>query len=430
MQRAVKRPATLRGELRVPGDKSISHRAAIFNAVARGRARIDNYLPGADCLSTLACLRALGVRITTLDASPRALTLLVEGSGALAEPTGVLDAGNSGTTMRLLAGLLAGHEMFAVLSGDDSLRSRPMGRVVEPLRSMGARIWGRKGDTLAPLAIRGGGLRAIAYDLPVASAQVKSALLLAGLTADGETRLREPARSRDHTERLLAAMGARLAVDGLVVRLAGRATLEARDVAVPGDISSAAFWLVAAALHPRAEITLRGVGLNPTRAGVLEVLRAMGARLNVEGVREEAGEPVGDLTVRSSSLKGLDIGGDLIPRLIDELPVLAVAAAFASGTTTVRDAAELRVKETDRIGALAGELRRFGVRIEERADGFRIEGGAPLLGSSCHSHGDHRLAMALAVAGLVADGETVIEGAGAVDVSYPGFWDDLEAVSA
>ncbi len=428
MRRVVSRPRALRGELCVPGDKSLSHRAAIFNAIARGEARIENYLPGADCLSTLACLAALGVEITPERRGPRSLALRIRGREQLGEPAVVLDAGNSGTTMRLLAGLLAGQRLFAVLSGDDSLRARPMGRVVEPLRQMGARIWGRRGGTLAPLAIQGGDLQGIAHELPVASAQLKSALLLAGLQAAGETHLREPARSRDHTERMLAAMGAPIAVHGTSVTIAGPARLVARDFAVPGDVSSAAFWLVAAVVHPEAEVTLRGVGCNPTRAGLLEALGTMGAAITVANVREEAGEPVADLTARSSSLRGVEIGGELIPRLIDEVPVLAVAAAFAQGRTTVSDAAELRVKESDRIANLVAALRRFGARIEERPDGFVVEGGAPLVGTRCESHGDHRLAMALAVAGLNAEGETLVEGAGAVDVSYPGFWDDLETL--
>jgi 3-phosphoshikimate 1-carboxyvinyltransferase len=426
VKRTVVSAPALRGELRVPGDKSISHRAAIFNAVARGSARVDNFLPGADCLSTLACLRRLGVRIDEEPvAGRRALSLVVHGREHLAEPDDVLDAGNSGTTTRLLTGLLAGQPLFAVITGDASLRSRPMARVIAPLREMGARIDGRGDGTRAPLAIRGGALRGITYALPVASAQVKSALLLAGLQAEGETALTEPARSRDHSERLLAAMGARLSAEGATARVVGPSALEARDIQVPGDFSSAAFWLVAAAIHPRAELTVRDVGLNPTRTGLLDALRDMGAHLRVENVREVAGEPVGDVTASSSTLHGAEFGGELIPRAIDEFPALAVAAAFAGGTTVVRDAAELRVKETDRIATLAAELRRFGVGIEELPDGFAISGGRPLRGANADSHGDHRLAMALAILGLAADGETIVDDAAAVEVSYPGFWEDL-----
>ncbi|MHB1006651.1 MAG: 3-phosphoshikimate 1-carboxyvinyltransferase [Chloroflexota bacterium] len=430
MIRTVRPVGAVRGELRVPGDKSISHRAAIFNAIARGTARVDGFLPGADCLSTLACLRALGVQIEQTPAPDgRALALVVHGRPLLSEPGDVLDAGNSGTTMRLLSGLLAGQPLYAVLNGDASLRGRPMARVVGPLRAMGASIAGRRDGTLAPLAIRGGGLHGIAHDLPVASAQVKSALILAGLRAEGETRLREPARSRDHTERMLAAMGVPLAIDRTTVTVGGPSPLTARDVRVPGDLSSAAFWLVAAAIHPRGEVTARGIGVNPTRAGLLEVLAAMGAVVRVENLSESAGEPVADVTVRAGNLRSVEIAGEIVPRLIDEVPVIAVAAACASGTTVVRDAAELRVKETDRVSTLAAELRKLGVVIEERPDGFAIEGGHPLQGAIVDSHGDHRLAMALAVAGLVADGKTEIRGAEAVDVSYPGFWEDLETLT-
>lgn len=426
MVRSVVASHALRGELRVPGDKSISHRAALFNAVARGEARIENFLPGADCLSTLGCLRALGVEIEQAASTARSLTLIVRGRPRLAEPEDVLDAGNSGTTTRLLTGLLAGQPLFAVITGDASLRSRPMARVVAPLRQMGASIDGRGEGTRAPLAIRGGRLRSLTYTLPVASAQVKSALLLAGIQAEGESALIEPARSRDHSERMLAAMGAPLSVEGLAVHVAGPATLEARNVRVPGDFSSAAFWLVAAVCHPRAELVLRDVGLNPTRTGLLEALQAMGAQVTVENVRDEAGEPVGDVIARSSSMVGAEFGGDLIPRAIDEIPILAVAAACAAGRTVVRDAGELRVKESDRIAALAAGMRRFGVSIEELPDGFVVEGGRPLRGARVDSHSDHRLAMAFAVVGLLAEGETTIAAAESVDVSYPGFWEDLE----
>jgi 3-phosphoshikimate 1-carboxyvinyltransferase len=422
----------LEGEISVPGDKSISHRAAILNGIAEGPARIRGFLFGEDCLSTLACLKALGVRIER-----EGEELLVEGRGlqGLEEPAQVLDAGNSGTTLRLLAGLLAGQPFFSVLSGDDSLRSRPMARVVEPLRLMGARILGRQDDSRAPLAIRGGRLKAIHYTLPVASAQLKSALLLAGLYAKGKTTLVEPSPSRDHTERMLRAMGAHLITygdeeqGGQRIVLEPPGSLRPLDLEVPGDLSSAAFWLVAAAIHPQARVRVRGVGLNPTRTGVLDVLRSMGGRLYVEEKRRQGEEPLGDITVESSPLVGTEIGGGLIPRVIDEIPVLAVAAAVASGTTVIKDAAELRVKESDRIAALGRELVRLGARVEERPDGMIIKGGARLRGASCRSHGDHRLAMALAVAGTVAQGETIIEDGQAVSISYPGFWQDLSRLS-
>lgn len=432
MKKRVAFAPSLRGEVVVPGDKSISHRAAIFNAFATGSALVTNFLPGADCLSTLECLRQVGARIEVL-ASPdpsRSLTLRITGQPGPSEPANVLDAGNSGTTLRLLTGLLSGYPLYAVLTGDQSLRSRPMGRVMEPLRRMGALIDGRQAGTLAPLTIRGTRLRGAVHNLPVASAQVKSALLLAALRAEGETVIHQPAPSRDHSERLLAAMEAPVQTSGLTLALQGPCGLHATDVEVPGDISSAAFWMVAAAAHPRAELTLRNVGCNPTRAGIVEVLQAMGAEIRVENGRVVAGEPVADFTVRSSTLRGVEVAGDLIPRLIDEIPVLAVAAACAEGVTVVRDARELRVKESDRIAAVAEGLRRFGVTIHEREDGFAVEGPTELNGAALDSGGDHRLAMAFAVAGLLARGETMIEGAEAASVSYPGFWEDLERITA
>lgn len=432
MERTIRAPATLRATLRVPGDKSISHRAAILNALASGPATVHSFLTAEDCLATLDCLRALGVDWRLEEQQPEA-TLKVEGVGltGLREPEDVLDARNSGTTMRLLAGLLAGQPFLSLLTGDASLRSRPMDRIVTPLREMGAQVWARAGDTCAPLAIRGGRLRGISYRTPVASAQVKSALLLAGLFAQGETTVEEPATSRDHTERMLAAMGADLRQEGPAVRLAPPSQpLEPLNLRVPGDLSAAAFWIVAAALHPDAQVSLPGVGLNPTRTGLIEVLRRMGADIEVGEERIVGGEPVADITVRSSSLTGTVVEGDLLPRLIDEVPVLALAAALARGPTVIRDAAELRVKESDRLATVAAELRRLGARLEERPDGLVIEGGARLRGAAVDSHGDHRLAMALAVAGLLAEGETVVAGSEAAAVSYPGFWRDLEALTS
>lgn len=409
----------LTGQVRVPGDKSISHRAVLFGALAEGTTRVRNFLAGADCLSTVGCLRALGVEVCLGGGEA---VVVGRGWEGLAEPAEVLDCGNSGTTMRLLLGVLAGLPAFAVLTGDASLRRRPMGRVVEPLRHMGARIDGRAGGERAPLAVRGGALRAASFALPVASAQLKSALLLAGLRAEGRTSVAEPSRSRDHTERLLPRFGVPVRVEGLAVSVEGPARLRAAEVPVPGDISAAAFFLVAAAVVPGSRLRLPGVGVNPTRAGVLEVLEAMGARIRRRNEREEAGEPVADLEVEAGELRGVRVGGDLVPRLIDEVPALAVAAACARGVTEIRDAAELRVKESDRIAALARELGRLGAAVEELPDGLRIAGGRPLAGAECHSGGDHRLAMALAVAGLVAGGETVIADADCASVSFPGFW--------
>ncbi len=430
MARTVRRPARLRATIQVPGDKSISHRAAILGALASGPSTVRRFLAAEDCLATLACLRALGVEWQLEEEAPGVATLVLAGVGlrGLREPADVLDARNSGTTLRLLAGVLAGQPFASVLTGDASLRSRPVGRVVEPLRKMGGQFFARDGDRWPPLAIRGGSLRGVHYRLPVASAQVKSAVLLAGLFAEGETVVEEPLATRDHTERLLRSMGADLRREGPVIRLTPPADLSPVDVEVPGDLSAAAFWLVAAAAHPDAEIVLPKVGVNPTRSGMLDILSMMGATVELTEERMVGGEPVADLTVRSSRLRGVDVDGELTARSMDELPALAVAAAFAEGRTTVRDAEELRVKESDRIAALTGELRKLGVAIEERPDGFTIEGtagGNVLQGASVNGGGDHRLAMALAVAGLLADGETVVEDAEAVAVSYPGFWEDL-----
>jgi 3-phosphoshikimate 1-carboxyvinyltransferase len=437
-QTTVTSPRRLRGTIEVPGDKSISHRAVLFNALADGEARISHFLPGADCRSTIACMRALGVEIELEETSHRGgWTIRVRGAGprGLHEPADVLDCGNSGTTLRLLTGLLAGQAgMFAVLTGDASLRSRPQKRIVEPLRALGATLDGRQGGDRAPLMVRGAALHGGSYDLPIASAQVKSALLLAALGGDAPLTLGGRTDGRDHTERMLAAMGADITTAGDTVTLRppamrqGAPSLRPLSLRVPGDPSSAAFWWVAAVIHPDAELTTVGVGLNPSRTGALEVLRMMGADIVVTNERSEGSEPVGDVTVRSSALRGVEIGGALIPRLIDELPVLAVAAARAQGDTLIRDAQELRAKETDRIETVANGLDALGVTVEPTADGMGITGGQRLRGGALQSHGDHRLAMAWAIAGLVADGETLVQGAEAVDVSYPGFWETLRSL--
>lgn len=418
MRLRVKPARTLQGEVEVPGDKSISHRALMIGAIAEGETVIENFLAGEDCLATLACLRALGVAIT----GPEAGRVRVEGRGlhGLTEPADILDAKNSGTTMRLLLGILAGQPFFSVITGDASLRRRPMGRVVRPLRAMGAQIMARAGGELAPLAVSGGGLKSIEFASPVASAQVKSAVLLAGLYAAGETVVTEPALSRDHTERMLALFGAPVRRDGLSVAVRGGPVLKAVPVRVPGDISSAAFLLVAACIVPDAAVTVKGVGLNPTRTGILDVLQAMGARIEVK-VRDAGPEPWGDVTVYSGALRGTEVGGELIPRLIDEIPVLTVAAAYAAGETVIRDAAELKYKESNRLRTMAVELARLGADVEELPDGLVIRGGKPLKGTVVESYGDHRVAMALAVAGLAAAGETVVQDAGAINVSFPGF---------
>jgi 3-phosphoshikimate 1-carboxyvinyltransferase len=432
VQLTVRRPDSLTGELAVPGDKSISHRALILNSIAQGKALVTGLSDGEDVMSTLGCLRAMGVVIEP-GGQPGAFN--VNGRGRdMEEPDGILDAGNSGTSMRLLSGLLAGQSFTSVITGDDSLRSRPMGRVVQPLLQMGATVMGRHGDTLAPLTIRGGALKGIEYDLPVASAQLKSCIMLAGLSARGDTILRQPALSRDHTERMVSAMGGSVTADGLTL-VVRPAQLKAVDIAVPGDISSAAFWLVAGLCHPNSRVLVRSVGLNPSRTGIIDSLVAMGAGegLRLLNRRAEGGEPVADLLVTSTRLSGIEIGGDMIPRILDEIPVLAVAACFAEGVTVIRDAKELRVKESDRIETTVSELTKMGAHIETREDGMVIYGTGGLTGglkgSVCDSHRDHRLAMALGVAGLVSPGETVINGAEDASISYPTFWEHLASLS-
>jgi 3-phosphoshikimate 1-carboxyvinyltransferase len=420
----------LQGRVRVPGDKSISHRALLFGAIAEGITRIDGLLPAEDPLSTAACLRALGVPVSAIEAGQ---PVTVEGVGldGFREPLQVLDCGNSGTTMRLMLGLLAGRDgRHFVLDGDASLRRRPMGRVTRPLATMGAVIHGREEGNKAPLAVLGQPLKGAVIRTPVASAQVKSALLLAGLTAEGPTTVIEPALSRDHSERMLRAFGADLvsdpaAAEGPTVVLRPGRRLQGQTVVVPGDISSAAFWLVAAQLIPGSEVVVENVGLNPSRTGILDVLQAMGARVEVLAEREVAGEPVGDLRAWAGPLQAFSIGGELIPRLVDEIPVLAVAALAAEGTSVIRDAAELRVKETDRLAVMARQLRLLGAMVEETDDGLVIPGNQALQGAAVASETDPRVARSLAVAALVATGSTTVDGSEAAAVSYPTFWDDL-----
>jgi 3-phosphoshikimate 1-carboxyvinyltransferase len=414
-------PATsLRGATAVPGDKSISHRSVMFGALAEGVTHVTGFLPGADCLSTVNCFRKLGVTVEQVSATE----LKVHGVGlyGLQEPGDVLDVGNSGTTMRLLLGILAGQPFHATLTGDASIRRRPMGRVTVPLREMGAKIDGREEGRLAPLSVRGGGLKAIRYDSPVASAQIKSAVLLAGLFADGKTSVREPEPSRDHTERMLRAFGVDVQERDGLITVTGGSRLTATAIEVPGDISSAAFLLVAAAILPGSDVTIRGVGVNPTRTGILDVLREMGAEIELLKERESGGEPIADIRVQGGELRAVTVGGATIPRLIDEIPVLAVAATQAVGVTEIRDAKELKVKESNRIATTAAELRKFGAKVEELEDGLRIIGRTPLSGGAViETYHDHRIAMAMAVAALAADGPTTIRDWEAVDVSFPGF---------
>ena len=412
----------------MPGDKSISHRSLLLNAMAQGTAHISGLSNGEDVMSTLDCLRRMGVEITEGRGSGE---YTVVGRGpVLEEPSDILDAGNSGTSMRLLSGLLAAQPFLSVLTGDSSLRSRPMRRIVHPLQQMGAQVMGRQNGSLAPLVIQGGSLSGIEYDLPVASAQVKSCIMLAGLSASGDTVIHQPALSRDHTERMVTAMGAAVEEDGLDLSIKP-GELRAVDISVPGDISSAAFWIVAGLCHRDSRVLIRGVGLNPSRTGIIDALQAMGAgdSLQLLNERTEGGEPVADLLVTSAELNGTEIGGDLIPRILDEVPILAVAACFAGGETVIRDAAELRVKESDRIATTVEELSRLGASIEAREDGMVIHGTGRLSGAECLSHGDHRLAMAMAVCGLLSDGEVKVHGAADASVSYPSFWEDLELLA-
>lgn len=419
----------LRGTITIPGDKSISHRALMLGAIAEGETVIEGLLLGEDPRSTASCFRAMGVEISELNSEK----VIVQGNGLgnLQEPLDILDAGNSGTTMRLMLGLLAAHPgQFFTVTGDPSLRSRPMSRVITPLKQMGAQIWGRKNNALAPLAVQGQALQPIHYHSPLASAQVKSCLLLAGLLTDGETTVTEPALSRDHSERMLQGFGAQLRIDPEThsVTVIGHPTLLGQRVVVPGDISSAAFWLVAAAIIPGSELLIKNVGINPTRTGILEALALMEADITLENERLVTGEPVADLRVRSSPLKACILGGSLIPRLIDEIPILAVAAAFAQGTTLIQDAEELRVKESDRLAVTATELGRLGAMITERPDGLEITGGTPLQGAEVDSFTDHRIAMSLAIAALSARSITTIHRADAASVSYPEFVPTLQKV--
>jgi len=417
----------IEGTMGVPGDKSISHRSLLLGAMAHGITEVRGFLRSQDCLATLHALRALGVEM--VESAEGCLRIMGQGPAALGEPDTILDAGNSGTTLRLLAGLLAGRPFFSVVTGDASLRSRPMRRVVDPLSAMGATLLGRAAGQYPPLAIQGRELSGIAWESSVASAQVKSAILLAGLQATGETSVTEPMPSRDHTERMLAAFGVPVRHQGTTVTVPGGVRLNATMLSVPGDLSSAAFLLVAAAAHPDAEVVIRNVGVNPTRTGALDVLERMGARVVREHERIEAGEPVADLCVGGGPLRGTTIASRLVPRLIDEIPVLSVAAALADGETVISGAAELRVKEVDRLSALAGELSKMGARVTEERDGLRILGGRRLRGAAVSSRGDHRMAMSLAVAGLFAEGETRIQDVACVDTSFPGFARLLAAVA-
>lgn len=411
----------LHGTITVPGDKSVSHRSVMLGALADGTTHVTGFLMGEDCLSTIDCFRKMGVKLDILEDN----TVTIHGAGlhGLHAPTERLYTGNSGTTTRLISGILSGQSFETSLTGDASIEKRPMGRVIKPLREMGADITGAD-DNFCPLTIRPGKLHGITYTLPVASAQLKSAILLAGLYAGTPTTVIEPAPSRDHTERMLRALGCQVETEGCRITLYPPEKLTACDITVPADISSAAFFLVAGAIVPGSEFTIKNVGVNPTRDGVIEVLQNMGADITLENLRDE-GEPICDITVRASKLHGTEISGDIIPRLIDELPVLAVAAACAEGTTIIRDAAELKVKESNRIAAMVTELTRAGADVQETADGMIIKGGKPLSGASFDTYNDHRIAMSMAVCALVCAGESEIKDTDVVAISYPNFFDTL-----
>ena len=413
--------SSLRGTVTVPGDKSISHRAVMFGALADGDTHITGFLMGEDCLSTISCFRKMGIGI---DVSEQEVVVHGAGLHGLRAPDDLLYTGNSGTTTRLLCGILSGQPFCSTLNGDASIQKRPMGRIIQPLRQMGAHIDGKDGN-LCPLTIQPAALTGIRYELPVASAQLKSAILLAGLFAQGQTTVVEPAASRDHTERMLRGLGASVETDGNAITLTPPDTLHAMDISVPGDISSAAYFLVAGLILPDSDITICNVGINPTRTGILDALEAMGADIERQNVRGDI-EPVCDLRVRSSKLHGTTIGGDIIPRLIDELPVLAVAAAFAEGKTIIRDAQELKVKESNRIAAMTAELSRTGADVTETDDGMIICGGKPLHGAAFTSYADHRVAMSMAVCALACEGDSSIDDPDCVAISYPTFFQSLD----
>ena len=416
---------SLKGEVTIPGDKSISHRAVMFGSLAEGATEVTNFLQGADCLSTISCFRKLGIQIeNTAD------RILIHGKGlhGLSESSETLDTGNSGTTTRLISGILAGQSFTTFLNGDASIQTRPMKRIMTPLSMMGADITSLNGNNCAPLRICGGHLHGITYQSPVASAQVKSCVLLAGLYADAPTSVTEPVLSRNHTELMLAGFGAKVTSSGTTATIEPEPDLKGMKIEVPGDISSAAYFIAAGLIIPNSEILVKNVGINPTRNGILRVAIEMGGDITVLNEKISGGEPTCDLLVRSSSLKGVTVGGEIIPTLIDEIPMIAVMACFAEGTTIIKDAQELKVKESNRIDTVVTNLKAMGAHIEATDDGMIIEGGYPLHGAVIDSHLDHRIAMSFAIGALGADGETTIEGADCVKISYPKFYETLESL--
>lgn len=420
-----KRVKYCRGEVTVPGDKSISHRSIMLGSLAKGTTEVHGFLQGADCLSSIDCFRKMGVEIEN---TGDVVTIRGRGLHGLTEPEGVLDVGNSGTTTRLMSGILAAQSFSSKIDGDASIRKRPMKRIMTPLSMMGADIESELGNDCAPLLIRGKKLHGIHYDSPVASAQVKSAVLFAGLYADGETSVTEPALSRNHTELMFEEFGVDIRTQGTTARVLPAKELYARKLTVPGDISSAAYFIVAGLITPNSEITIHNVGVNPTRDGILRVCEMMGADIRTCRTNDEPGEPVADITVRTSALKGCTIGGDIIPTLIDEIPAIAVLACFAEGETVIRDAQELKVKESNRIDVMVRNLSAMGADIEATEDGMIIRGGRELHGAVIDSRLDHRIAMSFAIAAMNAIGETEITGAECVDISYPNFYADLNGM--
>lgn len=422
MNAVIKPSGKLRGEITVPGDKSISHRSVMLGSIAKGDTKISGFLTGEDCLSTIDCFKKLGIDI---EVNGTDVTVHGKGLKGLSAPAETLDVGNSGTTLRLMSGILSAQPFTTRLTGDSSIQKRPMGRVASPLGLMGAKITSENEKMTAPLTIEGQRLHGIDYTLPVASAQVKSALILAGLYADGETRITEPEATRDHTEIMLNYLGADIRKEGDTIVVRPAAELTGRDITVPGDISSAAYFIAAALISKDSEVLIKNVGVNPTRTGIITAFKAMGGNIELTNERTVCGEPVADILVRSSRLHGVVIKGAIIPKLIDEIPVIAAAACYASGETVIADAAELRVKESDRIKTMAAELGRMGATVIQTDDGMIILGGIPLHGAVCESYNDHRVAMSVAVAALGAKGETQIKDCGCVDISFPGYFDAL-----
>jgi len=426
MNRVIEKANFLKGEITPPPDKSISHRAVMFASLAKGESRIKNFLWAKDPISSLNAMKSLGVKIEVNDIKE----IIVQGEGlqSFKEPEDVIDCGNSGTTIRLLSGILAGQPFLSILSGDESLRQRPMKRIIEPLRQMGVEICSRAENRFPPIVIKGGDLKGISYEMPIASAQVKSAILLAGLFAKGDTTVKEPHKSRDHTEKMLKSMGVELYITNNTIKISQPSQeLKAFDIAIPNDFSSAAFFIGGACLVPDSEVIIKNVCLNETRTGFLEVLRSMGAKIEIFNLKEQAGEPVGDILVKKSSgLKGVTVQGEIIPRLIDEFPILCIIATQAEGLTVIRDAKDLRAKESDRIKAIVTELSKMEVPVKELEDGVEIKGPCKLKGTEVYSYKDHRIAMALSIAGLISEGKTTIIDADCVDISFPEFYNLLE----